>query len=304
MLTNSTKFPFVLNCLAGEIIFPSSKEEIVAAIITVIINIVTAILGTLANGLVIIAYCRNPRLRTIQNTIFFLLAITDVSVTAFVQPTYAIAFLTGLLEKHDCLLWDITTVLSWLFLGLSLVTVVILNLQNYITLAYPYRFQSLINKSCLAITVVFSWVFIAAAAPASVMLRHISLAGYICVSIISLTIISVILTWIWTYKLVSRHRRVIQTIQTLATHEVSKKRKILRSTVTALMVTISLFGCYCLGLFFTSYSLISSWKMDRNMYLILVALSWTLMYLNSLLNPCLLFWRRSNFRVTVRNIFT
>ena len=51
-----------------------------------IIDIVIALFGTLADGLVIIAY--NSRLRTIQNTIFLLLAITDLSVTAFLEPIY------------------------------------------------------------------------------------------------------------------------------------------------------------------------------------------------------------------------
>jgi hypothetical protein len=55
--------------------------------------------GTLANGLVIMACCRNPRLRTIQYTIFLLLAITDIGVTAFVQPIFVIATLSGLLGK-------------------------------------------------------------------------------------------------------------------------------------------------------------------------------------------------------------
>jgi hypothetical protein len=42
------------------------------------VNIVMPLFGTLVNGLVVMAYYRNPRLRTIQNTIFLLLAITDI----------------------------------------------------------------------------------------------------------------------------------------------------------------------------------------------------------------------------------
>jgi hypothetical protein len=84
--------------------------------------------GTLANGLVIMACCRNPRLRTIQYTIFLLLAITDIGVTAFVQPIFVIATLSGLLGKpYNCILWGLQNILSFLFLELSLITVVTLS---------------------------------------------------------------------------------------------------------------------------------------------------------------------------------
>ena len=106
------------------------------------------------------AYYRNPRLRTIQNTIFLLLAITDVCVNMLVQPLYSAAILTSLLGKRDCLVWDISTISSWLFLGVSLVTIVILSLQSFITLAYPYRFQEIITKDRLKKVVFFSWIFI------------------------------------------------------------------------------------------------------------------------------------------------
>ena len=65
-----------------------SIEAVVA-----IINIVISLFGTLANGLVIIAYYRNSRLRTVKNTIFFVLALTDFSVGAFAESTYVAAIL-------------------------------------------------------------------------------------------------------------------------------------------------------------------------------------------------------------------
>ena len=64
---NSTVIPFVLSCITNEILFAVDKTEIVVEIIAVVINIVTSVLGTLANGIVITAYYRNRQLRTIQN---------------------------------------------------------------------------------------------------------------------------------------------------------------------------------------------------------------------------------------------
>ena len=301
---NSTKLQFAITCIDGEMHFASSKYEIVVEIVMIIINFVNACLGTLVNGLVIMAYCRNLRLRTIQNTIFWLLALTDVSVTAVVGPTYAVTMLNGLLGKRDCLLWDITILSSSFFLGLSLVTIAILNIQSYITLAYPFRSQSIITKRRLAIAVVSSWLLITTLTLTSVIFRHTFLGSYVCVAIIFLTIFSVIFTWIWTYKLVSRHRRVIQTNQTPAVHKFVTRKKILRSTVTAFLVTSSVFGCYFLGFLLSLYSLISAWRMNQNLYWIFYKVTLTLMYSNSLLNPCFVFWRSSDFREAAKDIFT
>ena len=79
-----------------------------------IINIVIGLFGTLANGLVILAYYRNHRLRNIQNTIFLLLAITDITVTAVVEPIYVTAIVDNILGKRRCRIWDVSSVLSTL----------------------------------------------------------------------------------------------------------------------------------------------------------------------------------------------
>jgi hypothetical protein len=46
-----------------------------------------------------------------------------------------------------------------------------------------------------------------------------------------------VFTWIWAYTVgVTRHRKAIQTTQILSTREIVLRKKILRSTVTALAV--------------------------------------------------------------------
>jgi hypothetical protein len=83
---------------------PTGTKTIALQTAVAIINIIIALFGTLANSLVIMAYYRNPRLRTIQNTIFFVLAITDISVTAFVEPTFVAVILSGFSGNLSCFL--------------------------------------------------------------------------------------------------------------------------------------------------------------------------------------------------------
>lgn len=300
---NSTESNLIIVCIDGEMQFASSKYEIVRDIVIFIINIINAFFGTLANGLVITAYYRNPRLRTIQNVILCLLAITDVTVTTFVEPIFATAILRGLLGKRDCTIWDISIISSWFFLGLSSSTIAILNIQCYITLAYPFQFQSIITKSRLATAVVSCWLLMATATFTSAIFRYMLLGSYLAIAVLSVTILVVVCTWIWTYKLISRHRRAIQIAQTPAEHKCVKKEKILRSTVTAFLVTIRLLICYCFAILLCLSNLIREWKTDENLHWSLYEIAKTTLFLNSSLNSCLVFWRSRDFRKTVKDIF-
>ncbi len=301
-MAQSQSSSFMVCKIAPVVYTPTDKEVIILQAAVAILNIVIALFGTLANSLVIISYYRNHRLRTIQNTIFLLLAITDINVTAFVEPTYAAAILSNLLGKRNCLLWDSMTVLSQLFLGLSLMTIVILSLQTYITLAYPYHWQIMITKSRFNLTVVFSWLLILIL-NVGVNL-HVSVIKYGRPSIISLTVITVVFTWCWTYKLVARHRKAINATQTPSISQNIPRKKILRSTATSFAVILSLLGCYFLALCFLFWETFMdpSEKLGRDTYEILWCTAATFMYLNSFLNPCLVFLRSTPFRETAKNI--
>ena len=154
----------------------------------------------------------------------------------------------------------------------------------------------------LRITVICSWIFFLVTT-FSVKFNS-TLEIYLTVCTISLTITIVILTWIWTCRLVARHRKAIQRTQTSLTREIVSKKKILRSTVTALAVTLSLLCCYLFGLCFIFLKILSNaWRVNRDTDALLSTAIATLLYLNCLLNPCLVFWRNSSFREEIKNLF-
>ena len=295
----------VMFCDIFHAYIPTGMKAIALQTAVAIVNIIIALFGTLANSLVIMAYYRNPRLRTIQNTIFFVLTITDISVTAFIEPTYVAVILSGLLGKPSCLLCDMNAVLSSLFLNLSLATIVILSLQSYITLAYPYHWQSIITKFRFNMAMVFSWLLSSTMTFSSFAQKYlIFIIMYVPPCMVFLEIIIVVFTWCWTYKLVARHRKAIETTQTPSSSQNISRKKILRSTITAFVVILSLFACYFLSLcFFFFQTYINPSKLGVDTYMSLWSVALTLMYLNSLLNPCLVFWRNTPFRETVKSVF-
>ena len=292
----------VMICDASRVYIPTELKTIAMQAALAIINIVISLFGTLANGLVIMAYYRNPRLRTIQNTIFFLLAITDFAVTAFIEPIYVTAIFDSFLkERPGCLLWDVTGVLSTLFVQLSLITSVILSVQSYITLAYPYHHQRIITKSRLIISMLFSFIFVGYLTLCIFWNRYVLLYGSLVIVVAS--IVTVIFTWCWTYKLVARHRKAIQTTQTPSSSQIISRRKILRSTITALVIIATLLLCYSLVLILFFSQKIRNPVKSTYTYTLQWTIALTLVFFNSLSNPCLVFWRSSCFRETVKNIF-
>ena len=267
-----------------------------------IVNVVIGLFGTLANGLIILAYYRNHRLRNIQNTIFLLLAITDIVVTAVVEPIYVTAIVDNFLGKRRCRIWDVSSVLSTLFVELSLVISVILSLQSYITLAYPYHYHSIITKSRLIKTIVVSVLLVSSLAFSNFWYKHFAIYGSLVIFFGAIT--TVVCTWCWTYRLIARHRKAIQTTQTRSsTSQNTSRRKILRSTITAFVIVASLLACY----FFTAFLFFSEKFLNPVKVPYTFRVQWSIamtsVYLNSLLNPCLVFWRSSSFRETVENIF-
>ena len=290
-----------LICDVWHILLPSDLRVITFQCAMAIMNIVIALFGTLANGLVIMAYYRNPRLRTIQNTIFLLLAITDLAVTAFVEPMYVVVILTAVLGKPRCLLSDMNTALSMLFVDLSLVAIALLSLESYITLAYPYNYQNIITKSRLVITIVVSFLIVLSATLSVFLHNYLLFYGSPIIIFFPVTI--VVFTWCWTYKLVARHRKAIQTTQTPSTSQNVSQRKILRSTITAFAVILNLLACYFLVLFLLLSELfLDPETFGYNTQVVLWLIAVTLVYFNSLLNPCLVFWQNTSFRQTLENI--
>ena len=293
-----------MSCRENGLYFPANIKVVTLQAIIMVLNIVISLFGIVANGLIIAAYLRDPPLRRIQNTIFLFLAITDISATAFAQPVFVVAILRKLLGDEDCLLWSLSSNLMMLFVFQSLVTIVILSLQTFVSLAYPYQYLQIITKRRLKMAVAFSWGLVITATIALEIHPHIKVNLYFTVCIVTLTIITVVFTWIWTYRLVARHRKAIKTTKTASTHEVVSKTKLLRSTITALAVVSSLLGCYFFGVCFILFGiLLKTLGITRDTHLILSNATITLMYLNSFLNPCLVFWRSSDFREAVKNMF-
>lgn len=281
---------------------PANALYITITVCFAIINIALAICGTIANMLIIKTFCKHRRVRVVQNTLFALLATTDLLITAFAQPIYIVAMLQSAFFVYTCELWLANFIVTYLCLGLSLITVTVLTWHSFITLAFPYHYQRLVAylKSSVAISWL-SMIVIVALLTCFASLKGLATTGAI---FILFTMSTVTLTWLWIYKLIRRHRHRIITNQTPTNHtgNLLAQRKMLRSTATACMIVGGLITCYMLGLsrlIYDAYIIDNSWIV---LEYVIGPLSTTLMYGNSLINPCLVLWRNAEFREAAKRI--
>ena len=283
----------------------SRTQAVIIATITA--NILTSLFGTIANILIIMAYYRNRRLREPkQNFIYFVLAITDLVIAAALQPSYTVATIVDLTYGiKSCTIWQAYLFQTLICINLSLTIFFILSLQMFITLAYPY--QQYITKYRLKMTIIVSCFFCLSFATVTFIfdLAHIAVSWSYLFSFIVFS--TVMLTWKWSHDLSVRHQRAIRNqLQTTSTFtsELAARKKILRAARTTLFIMLSLFVCYILtlGIIFPFYLITKEPVVERNRYLILWCVSMTLSYLNSLVNPCVLLYRNSGFRESVRRI--
>lgn len=263
-------------------------------------NIVLSLLGMFANALLIAAFVRNPRLRSLHHMPLVALACSDLLVTSFVQPLYVARLLKETVGSHNCLLWALSRLASYFSCGISLLTVTFISIERYIVLAYPLRHQTIITSIRVRIVVASIWL-----ATFALVISHLYLIGYtvflsVGAAVLLLCIMTMISIWVWIHRLINRHRSNIEASQIPAnfTNGTLTRNQVFRNTRTSYFIVTAVLICYLPALLVMAYFS----TQPNNFVLIFVVEPWpeTLGFANAFLNPLLVLWRKSDFRETVR----
>ena len=265
------------------------------------ISLLSALLGSFANVLVVLSYFKNSRLRTLSNVPLLSLAFSDLLVTAVVLPFHSARLIKEIDGTHDCVLWAFTRLTSYFSAGVSLLTVTFISVERYITLAYPYHYQTILTRFRMRIVIANIWCF-----SFVMVISHLGLIPYkiffaIGAGIVVICIITLLSIWIWVYKLLQNHRRRITTqhrpSQT-SKKEFKSSRDMIKNTRTSAVIVVGLILCYLPLVFMFAYY----YTEPTNFMGIYLVSPWgeILLLTHSLFNPLYVFWRKSEFRHTAR----
>ena len=271
-------------------------------IVLIVISLSSAILGVIANILVVLSYFKNARLRTLSNIPLLSLAFSDLLVTTIVLPLHVTRLFKEIYGSHDCLLWALKRLASYFSTGLSLLSLTVLSVERFITLAYPYNYQTILTKLRMNIAVAATWFLTFVFVFCTIGVIPYKVLRAMATSTVVLCTTTLLVIWIWVYKLLKNHQRKISANQVPSgTWKLESGQQAHRNTrIMAVIVTVFILSYVPLVLSLAYY-----WTEPKSFTGIYLVTPWgeTIVLMHSLFNPLYVFWRKSEFSQTARNLF-
>ena len=262
-------------------------------IVNCVFNAFSSYTAVTLNILTIHAIRKTSSLPKPLKTLLLSLAVSDLCVGLLAQPLY-IAFMVKRLQQKS--LSTITAFINSFITSLlaytSFFNVVAISVDRFLAIHLHLRYQELVTHKRVVAVVISIWVFSLFLAsinasftptdPFSVFVVFAIIVGlcFICTTIVYCKI----------YSTVRRHVNQIQVQQV----EMANATRVRKSAVSAFYIYLVFWACslpeYC-RLIVSIFHDPSSTSMQR-----FALYSWTLLYLNSSLNPVIYCWRMRDIR--------
>ena len=230
------------------------------------------------------------------------LAVADVGVGLLTQPFYT-SLLVKLLQKHspDCNTQMIFGVIECVFFLASFLGVVAVSVDRFLAIHLHLRYQELVTHKRVVAVVILIWllsVFLPLAmfwiSPniSTLVSSFVGVVGFLVTTVVYIRI----------YVAVQRHKNQIQTQQIqeeAESGEMANFASLIKSAVGVFYVYLVFLICY----FPVLISLVAFAVKGPSLSLKRFSLfSWTLVYLNSSLNPVIYCWKMRHIRRAIVDI--
>ena len=277
---------------------------IIASIVACVFNIITCCATLLLNTTVILSICWTPSLRhETKNILLCSLAVSDFFVGLSCQPSFVVAEICLILGRMEyyCYAVFIHFYTSWLFSGVSFLTLSAISVERYLALHFHLRYTELITTTRVIITVFIYWFIWITWITILWFGVRIRLFTYILVAFCCLIALGDSLCYVMIFKTVKRHNVHMKHSRSQDGRDMARFR---RTTNTMILLVGAFVGSYIPFVITTSISA-SQAKEDMRVsiaHCVAVALVFT----NAAVNPLIYFWRVSELReaakLTLRKI--
>ena len=235
-------------------------------------------------------------------TLLVNLAVSDVGVGLLTQPFYTSLLVKWLQQDNpDCKAYMMFTVIINVFSVASFLGVVAVSVDRFLAIHLHLRYQELVTHKRVVAVVISIWLF---SVSFSSMIFWTAYDIYSRVKFL-LGVVSLVLTAIVNIKIyltVQLHKNQIQALQVqqeAQTDEMAHFARLMKSAVSVFYVYVAFVVC-CLP-YFISVAVIES-KGPNVTFKRFYLFSWTLLYLNSSLNPLIYCWKMRHIRHAVIDI--
>ena len=265
------------------------------------LNSVLSYTAIMLNILTIHAIRKTSSLRKTLKTLLLSLAVSDVGVGLLVQPFYISLLVEWLENSVSCASYMTFHTIQCLFTSASFSNVVAVSVDRFLAIHLHLRYQELVTHKRVVAVVISIWV----------------LSGFLPMAVfwiqdnfffkikLSLGIFGVLLTtvaYIKIYLAVRRHKNEIlalQVQQVAGNDEVAIYIRLIKSAVGVFYIYLVFLICN-LPFFISLVALnISDPSINLKRFLLY---SWTVMFLNSSLNPVIYCWKMRHIQHAIIDI--
>ena len=268
-------------------------------IVLLLLNTFLSITAFLGNTLILVALHKESSLHPPSKLLLRSLAITDLLVGIIVEPLN-VAYLMSVKSQRWDICFNVNVALliaSYILCAVSLLVLTAISVDRLLALLLGLRYRQVVTLRSVYITVIVMWVLPIVATTSYIWNPQLlSLLLYIhlsfCLSIIIFSYMKIFFTL--------RHYQIQVTVAQEQPRQaiplnIARYRK---AVYSALWVQVTLFICYLP--FGITQALTESVKVSSSFYLA-KTFSFTLVFLNSALNPFLYCWKMKEVRQAVKD---
>ncbi|XP_022780729.1 trace amine-associated receptor 13c-like [Stylophora pistillata] len=292
----------------SDISFPDFRA---VSIFIAIANALLALFAILGNIVTIAAFSRCVQLRTPSNLLLLGLSVCDLLVGLVTQPVFtAEVALVAANSDVACHLKDLYVIFLFSFSSSSVMHVCLISVERSFAIMFPFKHEHLVTTKRVQFLLVVFWIFWALV---TVFTRRNHGAGIIGYSRIAFIVFSALVVLVLNIRLwieARRHSRKIESSTgnpNTSTNEENctrAQRKSLRDSKAAKTVLLIIgFMVTCNLPLIATFTARKFYNLRGRVMTLLWFASNTVLLMPAILNPGVYFWRKKDFRISVKRMF-
>ena len=273
-------------------------------IVNAVFNAFSAYSAIMLNILSIHAMRKTSSLPKPLKTLLLSLAASDLGIGLLVQPLYITLLLAE--NNQHCAMPTVSFIIIWFFANASFLGILAISMDRFLAIHLHLRYQELVTHKRVVAVVIFIWVLSALLSLLDFWMASAqSVTFEVFVSIFfGLCFICTAVVYCRIYFTVRRHRNEIQAMHVQAATQDGKLGNVVRQKKSSL-------GTFYVYLVFLichlpEYCILVASNTNSEPSTVLKGLipcAWSLVFLNSSLNPLVYCWKMRQIRHTILNIF-
>ena len=279
-------------CLVSYVVHSPTPSYIRSSIAACVVNIVFGIAGTILNSLVLYIFWKSTKMRSkLSYFAIMILSSTDLAVVTFVHSTFLVNAINEINGTPRCV-YKISYMFSlYFFTGMSIATLLILNMERYTAIIHPFWHRKRVTKRRLMFIWAILWLVNAVNVVSRLVFQPLSDI------ITGIVIFAFCCTSLFTYISIFRVVRKRKGIADCSNFNMTVYLPELNMAKSSFIIVVLTFVCFLPGGIVSGLDY--PWnESDKERIAITSAFTWinTLTSMNSTLNCLIFFWANKMLR--------